>query len=231
MKKSVLICVSYSLIALSFLVMAVNCRSIYDDCNIGDFIKRFYIYRENIVTDVLDPQSFLTIISSYLFTVYIIVVTFYGMSRKYRSMIMYRYTSRKNYFLNQFANIAKKCLSATIINCVVFVIVALTVGIRIYIAQDIIFRAIILLINQYTYFILIGFMNLCIVLKSKGTNGTIVCSLSTFFIIFVDACENTFAILTFGSLSQLVKGTILLLVITILTIITARDAIYKSDIL
>lgn len=198
---------------------------------VQSFIKKFFLYKDFDLNNNISSQDLMICFTAFLFMGYNLNIFLYGITRKYRSMILLRYGARKKYFLHNSKSIISKSLMITAVSVGCFCLASWINSIPFDFSESEFASSILLIINLFFFLNLLGLINIYCVMKYKDTTALIITTIFTSALLLADAYEPIFAIITYGKIQQEIRGVALLAVCNIILYFVAGYVLKKNDIL
>lgn len=199
--------------------------------NIQNFIKDFFLYRDFALYHSISANDLMFCFTAFLFMGYNLNISLYGITRKYRSMILLRYASRKDYFLYNYKSMISRSFLITAASVGSFFLASWINRIPFDFSESESSSSILLMINLFLFLNLLGLINIYCVMKYKDTTALIATSLFTSVLLLADAYEPFFAVITYGTMWSGIRGAALLILGNITLFFIAEKVLKDNDIL
>lgn len=197
-------------------------------------LKRFFLYvdvQSEYFMEMAAPH-FILYFSIILFSCYYICVSSYGITKKYRSMLLLRHKSKEKFMFIHIRKIVLDCLKIALF-ILIFLSAATYIAdksILLYLnSQD--FHAIVAqLLHIFLFLLLCGLVNFYLVLFEQEGKALVYLAFFIGIIIIADCYISSVSILTYGTEGTLM-GTVVLISACVFTIVLMKGKINKADIL
>jgi len=170
------------------------------------FIKEFFLYRDFIGFNGISVNDLMFCFTALLFIGYNLNISLYGVTKKYRSMILLRYGSRKSYFMQNYKFILSRSFRLTASSSLSFFLASWINRIPFDFSESEASSVIFLIANLFLFLHLLGLINIYCVIKYRDTTALLMTSLFTSVLLLADAFEQYFAVITYGNIWSTLRG-------------------------
>lgn len=195
------------------------------------FIKEFFLYRDFVRFNSISANDLMFCYTAFLFIGYNLNISLYGTTKKYRSMILLRYGSKKNYFLHIYKSILSRSFMLTASSSICFFLASWINRIPCDFMENELASVILFIVNLFFFLHLLGLINVYCVIKYRDTTALLITSLFTSVLLLADAFEQYFAVITYGNIWTELRGAALLTVCNTILFFAAGKVLKKNDIL
>lgn len=200
--------------------------------DLGDLLKRVFLYvkTNDLYFSGVSFVAYINLTAIITFSICYVSLAMYGISRKYRSLVMLRYEKKSDYIKH---NQKQGIISCTVI--IIAILLGVFAGCALTNCREVHYQDVAILIiialNLFIYFNLIVLISIFFVFMFGDVMSLGIVLLSGMVTVMIDIRVRAISIITYGSMFSLITGLIGLVLIYIIFNFFAHKKIKYMDIL